>query len=182
MNALFVRVLAFAAEKHAHQQRRDSGTPYINHPIQLVYVLCEEAQIKDIDVLCAALLHDTLEDTQTTYNELVENFGQSIADVVMELTDDKALPKQVRKDLQIQRAPHKSLKAKLVGLADKICNLRDLLTHTPKTWSRERLYEYVLWAEQVVAGMQGSHGVLERICHELITTGMERWFLHPGKE
>lgn len=180
--SLFIHALAFAAEKHKNQRRKDSGYPYINHPIQLVEVLSQEGQIHDVDVWCVALLHDTIEDTATTHTELVEHFGQTIADLVLELTDDKSLPKATRKQLQIQNAPHKSHKAKLVGLADKICNLRDLLLHPPKDWSQQRLREYAVWAQQVIVGMTGTHLGLECLCSNLIEQGLQQWTDSARKE
>jgi len=136
--SLFVRAVHFAADKHRDQRRKDTkASPYINHPIALAQVLSEEAGITDINVLCAAILHDTIEDTHTTVNELQEHFGHSITDIVLEVTDDKSFPKEQRKKLQIEHASHKSPEARLVKLADKICNLRDLLASPPSGWSLE---------------------------------------------
>src|SRR6185369_9806273 len=115
--------LAFAAQKHRDQRRRDAhASPYINHPIELARVLSVEAGVTDVTTLVAAVLHDTIEDTKTTYDELLARFGQAVAEV----TDDKALPKAERKRLQVVHAPHKSERAALVKLADKTCNLRDV--------------------------------------------------------
>ncbi|CAF4378621.1 unnamed protein product, partial [Adineta steineri] len=96
----FMHALQFAAHKHRFQKRKDSdGTPYINHPIGFAHILSNEAGIKDIDLLIVALLHDTVEDTETTHEELQQEFGTRIADLVAELTDDKNLPKAERKRL-----------------------------------------------------------------------------------
>jgi guanosine-3',5'-bis(diphosphate) 3'-pyrophosphohydrolase len=156
------QALAFAAHKHRDQRRKDAGaSPYINHPIALADILVNEGGIIDHVVLCAAILHDTIEDTETTYEELVVAFGPEIADVVAEVTDDKSLDKAVRKQLQIEHAAHASVRAKLVKLADKTCNLRDIAATPPADWSDERRLGYFDWAEQVVAGIRGANGALE---------------------
>lgn len=154
--------LAFAAHKHRDQRRKDEGaSPYINHPIALANVLVSEGGVTDHVVLCAAILHDTIEDTQTSHDELVAAFGQEIADVVAEVTDDKSLPKAERKRLQIEHAAHASRSAKLVKLADKTCNLRDLAATPPHDWSDDRRRDYVSWARQVIAGVRGVNAGLE---------------------
>jgi guanosine-3',5'-bis(diphosphate) 3'-pyrophosphohydrolase len=156
------QALAFAAHKHRDQRRKDVGaSPYINHPIALADILVNEGGITDHVVLCAAILHDTIEDTETTYEELVSVFGRDIADVVVEVTDDKKLDKPLRKLLQIEHAAHASPRAKLVKLADKTCNLRDLAATPPAEWSDERRREYFNWAGQVVAGVRGTNVALE---------------------
>jgi guanosine-3',5'-bis(diphosphate) 3'-pyrophosphohydrolase len=159
-----IRAIAFAAEKHRTQRRKDAeSSPYINHPIALANVLANEGGIEDPVVLCAALLHDTLEDTETTAAELEALFGDEVTAIVLEVTDDKSLAKQVRKQRQIEHAPQSSPKAKLVKLADKICNLRDIIASPPAEWSAERKQAYFDWAAQVVAGLRGTHPGLEAV-------------------
>ena len=154
--------LAFAAHKHRDQRRKDQGgSPYINHPIALANILVNEGGIADYVVLCAAILHDTIEDTETTYDELVATFGREIADVVAEVTDDKSLHWKDRKQLQIEHAAHASPQAKLIKLADKTCNLRDLAATPPPEWSDERRREYVSWSKKVIAGVRGINPALE---------------------
>lgn len=161
---MFVGAAAFAAEKHRHQRRKDAdASPYINHPIALASVLAVEGGVSDPTVLCAAVLHDTIEDTETTVEELESLFGPEVASVVVEVTDDKALEKHVRKQRQIEHAPHLSTQAKLVKLADKICNLRDILASPPANWSAERKQAYFDWAAQVVGGVRGVHPGLEAV-------------------
>jgi GTP diphosphokinase / guanosine-3',5'-bis(diphosphate) 3'-diphosphatase len=156
--------IGFAAEKHRNQRRKDhEASPYINHPIALANVLANEAGVEDECVLLAAILHDTIEDTDTTLEELLLAFGKDVTDVVMEVTDDKALPKADRKRLQIEHAPHLSGRAKLVKLADKICNLRDIANSPPADWSLERKREYFDWAKAVVDGMGRVHPGMEGI-------------------
>ena len=160
--ALLLKALAFAAHKHRDQRRKDpQASPYINHPIALANALVNEAGITDTEVLCAALLHDTVEDTATTHEELVDAFGSRVARMVAEVTDDKRLPKQERKRLQIEHAPHLSEGAKLVKLADKICNLRDVAEHPPAKWDLARRRDYFEWAKRVVDGLRGIHPRLE---------------------
>ena len=160
---LVLAAAAFAAHKHRDQRRKDAdASPYINHPIALANVLCNEAGVTDPAALAAALLHDTIEDTDTRYEELVERFGTHVADVVREVTDDKSLPKEQRKLLQIEHAPHLSPAAKCVKLADMISNLRDILASPPADWALERKQKYFDWANQVVDGVRGAHPELER--------------------
>ena len=160
--ALLLRALSFAAHKHRDQRRKDAeASPYINHPIALAEVLAREGGVTDIEVLAAALLHDTIEDTATTHEELAREFGERIAAVVAEVTDDTALPKADRKRLQIEHAAQLSEGAKLVKLADKICNLRDVAERPPAKWGLERRREYFEWAKRVIDRLRGAHPVLE---------------------
>jgi guanosine-3',5'-bis(diphosphate) 3'-pyrophosphohydrolase len=165
---MVIKAMAFAADKHRNQRRKDAdASPYINHPIALAHTLVNEGSIEDPDVLCAAVLHDTIEDTETTADELKGCFGEKITSIVLEVTDDMSLAKQTRKQLQIKHAPLISPEAKLVKLADKICNLRDIISSPPANWSEERKQEYFDWAAQVVAGIQGVNSRLEAIFYGL---------------
>jgi guanosine-3',5'-bis(diphosphate) 3'-pyrophosphohydrolase len=160
---LVLRAAAFAAEKHRSQRRKDAeASPYINHPITAAYILVR-ANIEDPVVLASALLHDTVEDTLTTVDELEVVFGYEIANIVAECTDDKALPKLARKQAQIDHAAKLSQKAKLVKLADKIANVNDINGAPPAGWSIERKREYFDWAKQVVDGMRGANAELEAL-------------------
>ena len=162
--SLILRALAFAAHKHRDQRRKDpQASPYINHPIALANVLRNEGGIEDPTVICAALLHDTIEDTETTPEELEQAFGLAIRDIVLEVTDDKLLPKMQRKRLQVLHASGLSDAAKLVKLADKICNLRDIASDPPVNWDLARRQQYFDWAKQVMAGVRGVHSQLEQI-------------------
>ena len=171
---MFVKAVAFAAEKHRNQRRKDDeASPYINHPIALANVLANEGGVTDVAVLCAAVLYDKTEDTETTSAELTAIFGPQVAAIVLEVTDDKTLDKDVRKQLQIEHAPHLSREAKLVKLADKICNLRDILASPPADWSPERKQGYFGWAAQVVAGVRGVHPGLEAVFDGLLARQAE---------
>jgi len=160
---LVLKAMAFAAVKHRDQRRKDAdASPYINHPIALADVLWHEGGVRDTAVVAAALLHDTIEDTKTTAAELRRRFGAKIAGIVREVTDDKRLPKERRKELQIEHAAHISKSAKLVKVADKICNLRDILESPPKDWLVERQQEYFEWAKRVIDPMRGVNPKLKR--------------------
>ena len=162
--ATLIDAVAFAAHKHRDQRRKDvAASPYINHPIALAQVLANEGSVTDLVALCAAVLHDTVEDTDTTEAELTERFGPEIACTVMEVTDDKSLDKAERKALQIEHAQHMSHAAKLVKLADKISNLRDILASPPADWPVERKQAYFDWAASVVAGLRGANPKLEAV-------------------
>jgi len=162
--SVLVSAAAFAAEKHRNQRRKGAdASPYINHPIAVANVLANEAGITDVPTISAALLHDTIEDTDTTAEELRRLFSDEIAAIVLEVTDDKSLQKADRKRLQIEHAPHLTLRAKLVKLADKICNVRDIRRTPPADWPLERRREYLDWAQRVVDGLRGTHSALEAI-------------------
>jgi len=172
MLAQFIQAVAFAAEKHKNQRRKNAdASPYINHPIELADLLANDGGIVNTDVLCAAVLHDTIEDTDTTAEELREIFGPRITGIVMEVTDDKSLPRDVRKQLQVEHAPGSSHEAKLVKLADKICNLRDMIDKPPAGWSVQRRLDYFEWAARVISGIRGTNSKLEKIFDALVAQG-----------
>ncbi|KAL5020508.1 hypothetical protein ScPMuIL_003400 [Solemya velum] len=164
----FIECINFAAIKHKDQRRKDpEQTPYINHPIGVAFILTSEAGISDLAVIQAALLHDTVEDTDTTIDEICQSFGEEVASIVSEVTDDKKLPKLARKQQQIEHAPHVSTKAKLVKLADKLYNLRDLNRARPNRWTEDRITEYFEWAALVVRGLRGTNKTLENSLDQL---------------
>jgi GTP diphosphokinase / guanosine-3',5'-bis(diphosphate) 3'-diphosphatase len=162
-----VDAAAFAADRHRHQRRKDvDATPYINHPLQLAHVLMAEGGVEEVDTIIAAILHDTIEDTKTTADEIEARFGKEVATVVLEVTDDKKLSKARRKELQVEHAPHLSQRARAVKLADKICNLRDVAASPPAGWELARKQEYFDWAKRVVDGLRGSYPKLEQAFDE----------------
>ena len=162
-----LKAVHFAAEKHSSQRRKDEAqTPYINHPIAVANLL-RIFGVDDVDVLIAAILHDVLEDTDASPGEIFEGFGEDVLAIVQEMTDDKSLPKQVRKDLQIEEALGLSEYTRWVKLADKICNLQDMIKSPPVGWSIERCVQYVDWCEAVVAGLRGTHIGLENRFDEM---------------
>ncbi len=153
---------SFAARKHTGQKRKGSdGQPYINHPLEVASMLANTGEVKDVDVIVASLLHDTVEDCGVTFDEIGDRFGSVVADYVREVTDDKTLPKAERKRLQVEHAPHLSNGAKQIKLADKISNIRDILDNPPEDWTLERRREYVEWGKSVVAGLRGANAALE---------------------
>jgi (p)ppGpp synthase/HD superfamily hydrolase len=169
---LILKAIHFAAEKHKAQRRKDTeASPYINHPIQVTEILWRLGNVRDTPLLLASILHDTLEDTDATPDEIKEMFGQEVLALVLEVTDDKSLPKEVRKQRQVETTPHKSPHAKLLKLADKISNVQDIIHTPPKDWSLERRQEYVLWSERVVNGLRGVNEKLERRYDELLAEG-----------
>lgn len=172
MSCEFLRALNFAADKHRNQRRKDvQRTPYINHPIAVANILLNEARIADEVVLMAALLHDTVEDTDTTFEELEQQFGQVVRDVVAEVTDDKSLPKAVRKQQQIDHAPGLSDRAKLVKLADKISNVRDTSLSPPEAWPTERIEQYLEWSKAVIDAIGSIHEPLETLFDQAYRQG-----------
>lgn len=160
--AALLGAVQFAAVKHQRQRRKDSGqTPYINHPIAVAELLARVGGVADLATLQAALLHDTLEDTETTPGELDSHFGEAVRRLVQEVTDDRSLPKQERKRRQVEHAPHLSAAARQLKLADKACNLGDITAQQPPDWDRQRKLEYLDWAARVVAGCRGCNPRLE---------------------
>ena len=148
--------LKFAAHKHSRQRRKDlEATPYINHPIEVAEVLSRIGGITDLPTLQAAILHDTIEDTGTSPQELQHYFGQEVCLLVQEVTDNKSLPKQERKRLQVEHARNLSAAAKLIKIADKICNVSEITATQPAEWPLQRKLEYLDWAERVVSGCRG---------------------------
>ena len=152
----------FAADKHAGQKRKGAnGEPYINHLIEVAHLVSTSLSEPDADLVAAALLHDTIEDTSVTAKELTERFGQDVTDLVLELTDDKSLPKAVRKRLQIEHASKLTLRAQIIKIADKISNLRAILVSPPVDWDYERKREYFNWGKQVVDGLTAPNEILK---------------------
>jgi GTP diphosphokinase / guanosine-3',5'-bis(diphosphate) 3'-diphosphatase len=160
------RILAaagFAAEKHARQKRKgQKQEPYINHLIEVADLVAGSSDVLDPELIMAAFLHDTVEDTGVTLSELEARFGRDVAGLVAEVTDDKSLPKETRKHLQVENAHKKSGRAQTLKLADKISNLRSILASPPIGWSLERQRQYFEWAKAVVAGLTAPNPVLKK--------------------
>ena len=173
MNHDFITILkaaSFAAEKHRNQLRKGAeSTPYINHPLEVARMLVEDGNVEDASIIAAALLHDTIEDTETTEEELLHHFGQDITSMVLEVTDDKSLEKSERKRLQIEHASHKSPGAALIKLADKISNVRDVGSSPPSNWDIQRRVDYLNWASAVVGALPIKDHILLTMFHEAVT-------------
>ncbi|HZU33284.1 MAG TPA: HD domain-containing protein [Candidatus Angelobacter sp.] len=159
------RILAaacFAANQHAQQKRKGAaGEPYINHLLEVAGLIAASSDVLDADLIIAGLLHDVVEDTSVTLAELEQQFGSDVAGLVAEVTDDKSLPKEVRKKIQVQDAPMKSKRAQVIKLADKISNLRALLVSPPVGWNLERKRQYFEWANQVVSRLSNPNSLLK---------------------
>lgn len=159
---LVARALDFAARKHQGQRRKgELAEPYVNHLAEVARLVAEATGGRDAALVAAALLHDTVEDTRTTPEELEAEFGPEIAGIVAEVTDDKSLKKEERKRLQIETAPSKSARARIIKIADKTSNLESLVNSPPARWDAARRREYVMWASQVVLGCRGVNAQIE---------------------
>jgi guanosine-3',5'-bis(diphosphate) 3'-pyrophosphohydrolase len=178
VNHTLLQAAAFAAEKHRDQRRKDTAaTPYINHPLKVALTLMEAGEYGE-ELILAALLHDTIEDTRTKPDEIMEKFGPTVLAIVLEVTDDKNLSKEERKELQVANSHLKSESAKKLKLADKICNIYDIIHHPPHGWSVERRLEYLAWAERVLKGLRGVNAKLEARLEELIRAGRQTFMAH----
>jgi guanosine-3',5'-bis(diphosphate) 3'-pyrophosphohydrolase len=174
--------LRFAALKHRDQRRKGpEASPYINHPIEVAEVLARVGGVKDVAVLQAAVLHDTIEDTRTTGEELEHYFGADVRRLVEEVTDNKKLPRSERKRLQVEHAPHLTARAKLIKIGDKISNLNDMILSPPAEWPFERRREYLDWADRVIAGCRGVNEALERHFDETLTEARRALGEGPGE-
>ena len=137
--------------KHSQQRRKDKdASPYINHPISVAFIILKIGGIDDPAVLAAALLHDTIEDTETSPEELENKFGKQIRSLVEEVTDNKSLSKDERKRIQLEHAKTLSQGGVLIKLGDKISNVKDIIENPPPSWNIERRLEYLNWAEAVI--------------------------------
>ncbi|MGC2742683.1 MAG: HD domain-containing protein [Candidatus Angelobacter sp.] len=152
----------FAAEKHAQQKRKgENGEPYFNHLLEVADLIAASSPKLDVELIMAAFLHDTVEDAGVTLQELERLFGKDVAALVAEVTDDKSLPKETRKQLQVQHTPEKSSRAQTLKLADKISNLRAIISSPPVGWSLERKQQYFEWARQVISGIASPNEFLK---------------------
>ena len=179
--SLLLKAVKFSAEKHRDQRRKgEPASPYINHPIEVAHVLWTIGDVSDIITIVGALLHDTIEDTDTTQEEIRANFGKDVLALVLEVSDDKSLPKQERKLRQIKMAPYLSPRAKQLKLADKTCNISDIVNHPPRDWSRQRRIEYLEWAESVIVGLRGTNTKLEAHFDEVLAAAYKKMALEKG--
>ncbi|MBA2369693.1 MAG: bifunctional (p)ppGpp synthetase/guanosine-3',5'-bis(diphosphate) 3'-pyrophosphohydrolase [Candidatus Protochlamydia sp.] len=169
-----LRAIRFAARKHQFQTRKDAeATPYIAHPLMVAYQLVSIGKVRDVEIIISAILHDTLEDTETTLEELIQLFSVRIASIVSDVTDDKSLAKQERKQLQILKAPLKSAGAAQISLADKLCNLTDLIHSPPPDWDNERIDAYFNWASQVVDRLPWVNAPLKKAVDIVLNTNLK---------
>lgn len=170
------RAADYAARQHLAQRRKgDRAEPYINHLTEVATLLAEATDGGDVVLVMGGLLHDTLEDTDSTYEDLVQRFGPEVAALVAEVTDDKSLKKEERKRMQVEKAAGKSPRARMLKIADKTSNLRSLIESPPKGWTEERLRDYVVWAEQVVRSCRGLNARLEAVFDAAHETASKRF-------
>lgn len=176
---IILKAAHFAAQKHRDQRRKDkAASPYINHPLQVALLLSDIGEVQDEEILAAALLHDTIEDTDTKPAELEELFGTRILKLVMELTDDKSLPKDERKQKQIEHAAEISTDAALIKLGDKISNVIDVTETPPKHWGLKRRRAYFDWAEAVVNNLPKVNQALEDYFKKVVEAGREKLYFN----
>jgi GTP diphosphokinase / guanosine-3',5'-bis(diphosphate) 3'-diphosphatase len=168
MFGIFLEALRYAADKHVTQRRKGCDQiPYINHPIKVAQLLYNVGKETDVELLSAAVLHDVLEDTSTTEQELKEKFGEKITSIVVEVTDDMTLTYDDRKRYQVKKAPTLTKNAKKIKIADKISNIEDILT-LPLTWSDRRKRQYFEWSERVIDGCRGVNPSLDKAFDDIL--------------
>ena len=173
-NTLILKAANFSAQKHSTQRRKDKdASPYINHPISVALAIAQIGGVDDPEILAAALLHDTLEDTETGPEELEAEFGKKVCEYVLDVSDDKTLPKDERKRRQIEHAKKISKGAALIKLGDKISNVTDVLDNPPVGWDINRRKEYLDWAEKVIENCPKVNDRMENKFQEIIKQGRE---------
>ena len=173
-HTLILKAAHFSAQKHSTQRRKDEdASPYINHPISVALAIAQIGGVDDPEILAAALLHDTLEDTETTPEELEAEFGKKVCDYVLDVTDDKTLPKDERKRRQIEHAKKISEGAALIKLGDKISNVTDVTNNPPADWDINRRKQYLDWAEKVIENCPKVNDKMENKFQEIIKQGRE---------
>ena len=173
-NTLILKAAHFSAQKHSTQRRKDEdASPYINHPISVALAIAQIGGVDDPEILAAALLHDTIEDTETTPEELEDEFGKKVCEYVLDVTDDKTLPKEERKRRQIEHAKKISNGAALIKLGDKISNVTDVINNPPEDWDNNRRKEYLDWAEKVIENCPKVNDKMENKFQEIIKQGRE---------
>ena len=173
--AIVLKAIEFAARKHSLQRRKDvDASPYINHPIAVARLVADVGEVTDLVTLIGAVLHDTIEDTKTTADEVEQHFGRDVRLVVQEVTDDKRLDKAERKRRQVEHASGLSARAKVIKLADKIANLLDVMDSPPSNWTLERRVAYLDWTEMVIAGCRGTNAELEKLYDQTLKRGRDK--------
>ncbi len=180
---LITHALRFAAERHSGQRRKGQAKePYVNHLAEVAELVANATGGRDANLIAAALLHDTIEDTETSSDELVATFNNEIAQLVADVTDDKSLPKQDRKHLQVVNSKAQNMRVKLLKLADKTSNLRSLANSPPENWNTEQKQAYIDWAIKVAAGLKGVNPWLEERFDEALRRAQQalQQTLNPG--
>lgn len=169
------KALQYASIKHKGQIRKGRDrAAYINHPIAVANTIINVGKIEDENTIIAALLHDVIEDTDTTEQDISEAFNSEIAQIVLEVSDDKHLSIEERKALQIKNAPHLSDEAKIIRVADKICNIRDVIDFPPITWNKKRKIIYLNWTRNIVDQIRNTNISLETLFDKYYTEGISK--------
>lgn len=169
------RGIDFAAEKHRLQTRKNAAkTPYISHPLAVTINLMSIGEVRETVTIIGSLLHDTLEDTPTTFEELESKFNKQIATLVLEVSDDKSVAKETRSRMQVINASHKSKAAAQILLADNLFNLNDLFTNTPSDWSQARVDRYYEWVQSVIDRLPQANNNLHHASQEVINKYWEK--------
>jgi GTP diphosphokinase / guanosine-3',5'-bis(diphosphate) 3'-diphosphatase len=164
--------IRFAAERHRDDRRKgETAAPYINHPITVADQLAEQGLGDDIELLMAAVLHDVIEDTDATYDDLNRQFGSRVAGIVLEVSDDKTLEKEARRQKVVDSIGKKSREARLIKLSDLRANVHDIVHYPPK-WTVERKLNYLRWAERVAVAIAGTHPGLEEALNTELKAAM----------
>lgn len=180
--SLLLKAFKFAAFKHRDQRRKDErASPYINHPIAVAETLWVKGGVRDFTTLVAGILHDIIEDTDTSPEELEQEFGAEVCNIVKELTDDKELPNTVRKRLQLENIANLSRPARYIRIADKISNVEDIIHSPPARWSLERSEEYVIWAGKVIDGLRGANKALEQHFDQVFSQATQKLKKEKGQ-
>ncbi len=165
----------FAADKHRLQTRKNKEkTPYIAHPIGVAENLMKTGNVRDASMIIGALLHDTLEDTQTTFSEIEKAFGKDVANYVKELSCDKGLTHSEKNRRQVIEASHKSAGAAQIKLADKLANLSELTHNPPSSWTQERVDQYYEWAQSVIDRLPAANPALKKAVDDLVDQYWEK--------
>jgi (p)ppGpp synthase/HD superfamily hydrolase len=169
---LLLDSISFAADKHKLQRRKGTlKIPYINHPVKVCRFISACGEV-NMDLLVAAVLHDVVEDTDTSEKEISDKYGNKVASIVMEVTDNMALPKKKRKELQITKASQLSREAKIIKIADKASNIEDILIY-PLLWTKSRKLEYIEWSYMVFQGCKGQNNLLDEKFLEVYSKGLK---------
>lgn len=175
-NLLLAKAFKYAAEKHTDQRRKGPrAEPYINHPADVAFLLAKHTDGKDVNLIIAGLLHDVVEDTDGTLEEIEREFNKDVAFLVSEVSDDKSLPKERRKELQIEHAAHASDRGKMLKIADKIVNLTSLTESAPADWETRRISEYFNWAKRVVDQCRNVNPGLEKDFDDAFAAGQRKY-------
>lgn len=170
---LLTQAFTFAAERHSAQRRKGADkSPYVNHLAEVANLVSEATAGRDVNLVIAALLHDTVEDVGVTPEEIREKFGDDVVNIVEAVSDDKSLPKAERKRLQIEHAPHLPRRVQILKIADKIANLRTTISDPPEGWDIQSRCDYFIWSKKVVDGCRGASAYLEREFDALYDEGM----------